>query len=172
MPEILVREEAASKAATGAPELLARHAARVFVVGGSILLLGVALDLFALWVLQRQDTVQWEFVALGTTTNSYTLMIVSAALFYGALAASRTESVAAYRVAAVGVILMGLFGLAVGFLIGTNYLAVSRDARIAPEAASLFKGLVIKSGGVSLLFAIGMLLAGVLGLRMPHRRKS
>jgi hypothetical protein len=168
MPEILVKE-ASSKTAAASPERLARHAARLFVAGGTILLVGVALDLFALWVLQRQPTVQWEFVALGTTTNSYTLLIVSAALFYGALAASRTESVTAYRMVAVGVILMGLFGLIVGFLIGTNYLAVSKDAGIAPEAASLFKSLVVKSGGVSLLFATGMLFAGVFGLRMPKR---
>jgi hypothetical protein len=169
MPEILVKESSSKAVSTVPPERLARHAARLFMAGGTILLVGVALDLFALWVLQRQPTVQWEFVALGTTTNSYTLMIVSAALFYGALAASRTESVNAYRAVAVGVILMGLFGLIVGFLIGTNYLAVSKDARIAPEAASLFKGLVVKSGGVSLLFATGMLFAGVFGLRMPKR---
>jgi hypothetical protein len=172
MPEILVKEGTASKAATAAPERLARHAARLFVAGGTILLLGVGLDLFALWVLQRQDTIQWEFVALGTTTNSYTLMIVSVALFYGALAASRTESIAAYRLMAIVVIVMGLFGLTIGFLIGTNYLAVARDARITPDAASVFKSLVVKSGGVSLLFATGMLFAGVLGLRMPKRHNS
>jgi hypothetical protein len=169
MPEILVKEASSKTATAVAPERLSRHAARLFVAGGAILLFGVMLDLFTLWVLQRQDTVQWEFVALGTTTNSYTLMIVSAALFYGALAASRTESVNAYRLVAVGVILMGLFGLTIGFLIGTNYLAVTRDARIAPEAAALFKALVVKSGGVSLLFATGMLFAGVFGLRMPRR---
>ncbi len=173
MPEILVTQDGpakgASRAATGSPERLARHAARLFFAGGVVLLVGVFLDLFALWVFQRQDTIQWEFVALGTTTNSYTLMVISAALFYGALAANRTDSVAAYRVVAVAVLLMGLFGLAIGFLIGTNYLAVRSDARITADAAAVFKGLVVKSGGVSLLFGGMMTGAGLLGLRMPRK---
>lgn len=170
MPEILVQKDASSRGATASSELLARHAARLFLAGGAVLLAGVLIDLFALWVLQRQDTIQWEFVALGSTTNSYTLMVVGAALLYGALAVTKNESVTAWRLVGGLVLLMGLFGLVIGFLIGTNYLAVRREAGITPEVSSVFKGLVVKAGGVSLLFGLAMTAAGALGLRMPRRK--
>jgi hypothetical protein len=172
MPEVLLKQDEAQRAGLASSGLLATHGARVFAAGGAILLIGALLDLFALWVLQRQSTVQWEFVALGTTTNSYPVLVIAAALFYGALALKGSESLAGYRLAAVYVILLGLMGLTVGFLIGTNYLAVRRGANITAEAAPVFRGLLVKSGGTSLLFGVVMLVAGLLGFRRPRSRLS
>jgi hypothetical protein len=172
MPEVLLKQDEAQRMGFVSSGLLATHGARVFAAGGAILLIGALLDLFALWVLQRQSTVQWEFVALGTTTNSYPVLVISAALFYGALALKGSESLAGYRLAATYVVLLGLMGLTVGFLIGTNYLAVRRGANITAEAAPVFRGLLVKSGGTSLLFGLVMLVAGLLGFRRPRSRMS
>jgi hypothetical protein len=169
MPEVLLNKDEAQRAGSVSSGLLADNAARVFAAAGAILLIGALIDLFALWVLQRQPTIQWEFVALGTTTNSYPVLAISAALFHGALALKGTDSLGQYRLAAAYVVLLGLMGLTVGFLIGTNYLAVRRGANITGQAAPIFRGLLLKSGGTSLLFGLVMLAVGLLGLRKPRR---
>jgi len=172
MPEVLLKQGEAQRSGLVSSGLLADNAARVFAGAGAILLIGAFLDLFALWVLQRQPTIQWEFVALGTTTNTYPVLAISAALFYGALALKGTESLARYRLVAIYSVLLGLMGLTVAFLIGTNYLAVRRGANISTEAAPVFQGLLIKSGGTSVLFGLVMLVVGLLGLRRPRTRTS
>ena len=169
MSEVLLKQDGAQRAGLVSSGLLAGHAARVFVAGGAILLVGALIDLFVLWVLQRQATIQWEFVALGSTTNSYPVLVLSAALFYGALAFGGSESLARYRLAAMYVIALGLLGLSVAFLVGTNYLAVRRGARVTPEVAPMIQSLVVKSGGVSVLFGLVLLVVGLLGLRRPRR---
>ncbi len=170
MPEVLLKQDEAQRAGFVSSSLLARHAARVFGAVGAILLLGALLDLFALWVLQRQDTVQWEFVALGTTANSYPVLALSAALFYGALALGGSESLGRYRLLATYVVALGLMGLGVGLLIGTNYLAVRRGANVTKEAAPIFRGMLFKSAGVSVVFGLVMLVIGALGFRRPKSR--
>jgi hypothetical protein len=142
----------------------------MFAAAGAILLLGVLLDLFALWVLQRQKTVQWEFAALGTTTNSFVVLLLSAALFYGALALGGSESLARYRMVALYAVVLGLVGLGIAFLIGTNYLAIRRDARITAEATPIFKGMFVKSAGVSVAFGVTMLVVGLRGISRPRSR--
>ena len=169
MPEILLGEQRGKAKSGVSPDALAGHAARVFAAAGAVLLVGVLIDLFTLWGLQRQDTIQWEFVALGTTTNSFPLLLLSVVLFYGALALRRTDSVTSYRLAAALVILLAAFGLTVGFLIGTNYLAVTRSATPSVQAAPIIKSMVVKAGGLCLVFGGVMAVVGVLGLRMPKQ---
>ena len=149
------------------PERLARHAARSLFAGGLILLIGSLVDLGTLWFLQRQDNPQWEFVALGTTTNAYPLLLLSVLLLYGALAIGRSSSLIGYRVLASVVVLLGLLGLAICFLLVTNYYALTSNAQMTKETLLLFKSIMVKAGGVSLLYALILLPAGVLGLRAP-----
>jgi hypothetical protein len=170
MQEILVKPEEVAPGGIASPEVLARHAARVFAAVSLVLVAGVVLDLFTLWVLQRQDTPQWEFVALSTTTNAYPLLLISLVLVYGALALSRSSSVKAYRLAAIVSIVFALAGIGVGFLVATNYLAISREAaRSAGPAVTLFKSQALKAGALSALFGGVLMLVGLLGLRMPKR---
>ncbi len=167
MPEILLNQSEGQRPGAVSSGRVGATAGRVFTAAGVILVLGAIVDLVALWVFQRQDTVQWEFVALGTTTNTYPVLVISAALFYGALAMSGSDSRGKYRLAAGYVLVLGLFALTIGFLIGTNYLAVQRGARVTAEAAPVFKSLLMKSGGTSLLIGVVMTVVGVLGLRTP-----
>lgn len=169
MPEILVGDQRTKGRATADPDYLASHAARVFVAGGVILLVGVLVDLFTLWVLQKQPTVEWEFLALSTTTNSYPLLLLSATLIYGGLALGRSRSLSMYRLVAALVLLLGVFGLTVGFLIGTNYLALTRAAKPTAQAAMLAKSQAMKAVGISLMFGGLMAVMGVLGLRVRKR---
>jgi hypothetical protein len=170
MQEILVKPAEGSPVGIGSPDALARHAARIFAAASLVLVVGVALDLFTLWVLQKQNTPQWEFVALSTTTNAYPLLLISLVLLYGALALSRSTSIKAYRLAAIVSILFALVGLGVGFLVATNYLALSRDAaKAAGPALTLFKSQALKAGAVSALFGGVLMIVGLLGLRNPKR---
>lgn len=77
---ILVGWGGPSQGGSVAPEWLARHGARLALLAGLILLIGTAVGLGTLWLLQRQPTAQWEYVALGTTTNSYPILLLSAVL--------------------------------------------------------------------------------------------
>jgi hypothetical protein len=170
MPEILVNQKESSAVGVVSPDALSRHGARVFAAASLVLVLGVVLDLFTLWVLQRQETPQWEFVALTTTTNAFPLLLISLVFLYGALALSRSSSVRAYRVAAIVGLLFGLIALGVGFLVGTNYLALNREASgAAGPAVILFKSQALKAGVVSAMFGGLMLVVGLLGLRAPRR---
>jgi hypothetical protein len=151
------------------PRGLAKRAAVVFGAVGLALLAGVVIDLVTLWVIQRQDTLEWELVALGTTTNSFAMCSLGVVLLYGYLVLSRSESLAAYRAVAVLTVLLGLFGLLVGFLVGTNYLAITKAATLRTEAVPIFKSIVVKTGGISGAYGLVMIVAGVLALRRPAR---
>jgi hypothetical protein len=139
------------------------------LAAGLILLIGVMVDLAALWILQRQDSLQWEFVALGTTTNSFPLLILSAVLLYGYLALSQSTSRTAYRIVGSLVLLLGLFGLGMVLMTVTNYFALMRGGTLQPAAVPFFRGVLVKSGGLSAVYAAILLPVGILGLRSPKR---
>ncbi|MGH7703603.1 MAG: hypothetical protein ACREMO_10940 [Gemmatimonadales bacterium] len=163
----ILQPERPGRAPGLSPERLARNAARGLFAGGLILLIGSLMDLGTLWFLQRQDNAQWEFVALGTTTNAYPLLLLSVLLLYGALAIGRSSSLIGYRVLASVVVLLGLLGLAICFLLVTNYYALTSSAQMTKETVLLFKSIMVKAGGVSLLYGAILLPVGVLGLRVP-----
>lgn len=167
--EIIVAKESASSGSSHSvpPARLARNAARLSLVAGLILLIGVVVDLGTLWVLQKQPSVQWEFVALGTTTNAYPLLLLSAVLLYGSLAMAQSDSLVAYRVVAGLVFAMGLLGLVVFLLIVTNYFALVKQAGLPADAIPFFRSVLIKAGGLSALYALCLVPVGLLGLREP-----
>ena len=168
MPDIVLGREEKESRAPAEPHALAVHASRFFFGAGAVLFLGVLFDVFTLWVFQRQDTVQWEFVALNTTTNAFPMLLVSAALMYGALVVGRSDSIRAYRTLAIVVIFLGVAGLFVGFLLGTNYLAL--QSLLPQESKALFRSMAVKGGGVSAVFGLVTLVVGALGLRSPRPR--
>lgn len=166
--EILVsKDKDTGSSHSGSTAGFTRHAARLSLVAGLILLVGVGIDLGTLWLLQRQSTVQWEFVALSTTTNAYPMLVLSALLFYGYLVLGQKQSLAGYRVVAALVLALGVMGLAVLLLIVTNYFALMKQGGLQPEAIPFFRSVMIKSGGLSALFALCLLPLGVLGFRLP-----
>jgi len=166
--EILVAKGSSSgRSHTVPPAWLARHAARLSLVAGLILLIGVVVDLGTLWVLQNQPSVQWEFVALGTTTNAYPLLLLGAVLIYLSLVMGQSDSLVAYRAVAGLVFAMGLMGLVVLLLIVTNYFALVKQAGLPEDAIPFFRSVLIKSGGLSALYALCLVPVGLLGLRIP-----
>ena len=171
MPEVLLGERRSSRP-TGDPDSLARLAARFLWAVGAIVVIGVGVDLFTLWVLQRQTTVGWEFVALGATTNSYPMLMLGAAMFYVALALGRSSSVRAYRGTAGFVVLLGLMGLAVCALLVMNYFALKGATKLGPGMVPMFRGVMVKSGALSLIFGAVMLALGIFGFRMPQGRST
>jgi len=169
MPEVLLGDRRSTRP-TGEPESLARLAGRFLTGAAAIIVVGVGVDLFTLWVLQRQSSAGWELAALGATTNSYPILLVSAAMFYMALALGRSGSIRLYRLAAVYVVLLGLLGLGVFLLLVMNYFALKGAA--SPAAMTMFKSVVAKSGGLSVVFGSVMLVLGVLGFRAPRARSA
>lgn len=167
--EILVAKDSTpGRSHSVPPEWLARHGARLALVAGLILLIGVVLDLGTLWVLQKQPSVQWEFVALGTTTNAYPFLLLSAVLLYLSLAMGQSDSLVAYRAVGGLVFGMGLLGLAVLLLIVTKYVALVKQAGLPDDAIPFFRSVLIKSGGLSAVYALCLVPVGLLGLRRPH----
>lgn len=149
------------------PGSLAKRAAAVVGAVGVMLLAGAIIDLVTLWMIQRQDTLEWELVALGTTTNSFPILGLGVVLLYAYLVLNRSESLAKYRVVSVLAVMVGLVGFVVGFLVATNYLAVTKAATIRTEAVPIFKSIVVKTGGISAVYGTLMVGAGLLALRRP-----
>lgn len=149
---------------------LARHAVRMFAAAGLVLFVGVLIDLGVLWILQRQDSPHWRFIALSATTNSYPPMLLSLVLLYGSLAIGRSTSLRAYRLVGWFALLLAGFAVAMGYLIGTNYLAIVRSATVTTESGLLlFKSQALKAGGLSLFLGGIVGAVGALGLRGPRR---
>ena len=63
----------------------------MFAAAGLVLFVGVLIDLGVLWVLQRQDSPHWRFIALSATTNSYPPLLLSLVLMYFLNVAQRAE---------------------------------------------------------------------------------
>jgi hypothetical protein len=166
--EILVGKSGTSRTSRASPDRLARHASRMALLAGLVLLVGVVVDLGTLWGVQRQSTVQWEFVALGTTTNSYPLLLLSAVLLYSHLVFKQSGSIVAYRLVAGLVLAMGMLGLLVLLLIVTNYFALMKVETLPKEAIPLFRSVLIKAGGLSAVYALALIPTGILGFRLPR----
>lgn len=142
-----------------------RHASTAFWAGGLVLLAGGLLDLGTLWIAQRQETLQWEFVAVSRTTEAVPRIVLALALCHGALYLRRSDTLWAYRALAAGLLVLGVAGLVLGGLTFTQYVALS--GAIDPGGIAPFRSSAIKTGALSALYALVLLPAGVIGLRRP-----
>ncbi len=141
------------------PVSLALYAVAALFVGGTLLDLGV------LWIAQRQTGAQWEFVAISSTVEAIPRLALGVGMAYVALYVSQSASTLAYRGLALALVLVGVFGAALGALMLTVYFPIARI--VQPESVQLFRSTVIKAVGLSALYTIALVPIGIHGLRGP-----
>jgi hypothetical protein len=155
--------EPASKAVARSRDFTS-HVHRVAWAAGCVVLLGVLFDLGAL-VAQRSAVAEWEFIAATRTLEALPSMLIAIVLFYLALHFGRSSSLTGHRILAVSLIVMGLVGAALGFLVLTNYFGLAKT--VSPEAKMVFRATVAKALGLAALDFLVLVPAGILGLRRP-----
>ena len=128
----------------------------------AVLLVGTALDYGILWIGQRQDTLTWEYVAIVNTVEGMGSLIVALALAYAAFYVSGRRSVAVERALAGLVMMVGVFGGALGFLLIMDYLALR--STMEPTAAELFTTTTVKGMTLSGLYFFVLVPIGLRGL--------
>lgn len=144
-----------------------RPTAIMSFVAGITLLLASLFDYGILWITQRQEAIQWEFVAVTRTVEGFDNLIVATAMIYIGLYLYDKLGVWMNRILSTWVIVMGLACLGLLALGVLNYLGLR--GQVNPQAAEIFRASMLKTGMLSLLYAVFLLPAGVLGFRL---RKS
>jgi hypothetical protein len=161
---VLVHTNEATAKATAHPRDFSSHIHRVAWAAGSVVLLGVLFDLGAL-VAQRSAVAEWEFIAVTRALEALPSLLIAIVLFYFALHFGRSSSLTAHRILAASLIVMGVVGGVLGFLVVTNYFGLART--VAPEAKIAFRATVAKAIGLAALDFLVLVPAGILGFRRP-----
>jgi len=164
----LARSSRPEASLTRSVDLFAPLAARGLWAAAIILVVGTAFDLGILWLAQRQDTLQWEFVATTNTIEAFARPVIALGLMYAALSLGRIGSLAAYRAMAVFALLLGVGGALLGTLLLLDYLALSGS--VNPEGIAVFRSTVAKAGTLALLYFVILVPVGIMGLRRPKNR--
>ena len=155
---------------SGVPlEVASRHGAVALLGISAVLALGTFIDLGVLWIGQRQDSPQWEYVALINTIEGMTSLVLAAALCYVAFLISSQVSVAKYRVLAITVLVLGVVAAALGLLLATDYFALR--SIMPAEGVGTFNTTTFKGLGLSALYVFILVPLGVLGLRTTSRKR-
>lgn len=144
-----------------------RAVAMVLWAVAIIYLIGTILDLGILWVLQRQDNVQWEFVAVTRTVEGWPRMILAVAAAFLALYVRGNSSRIAFGLLGAVLIVLGLGGAGLGALAVMEYLPLHRMAEGA--GADMLRSSTVKTLTLSALYFLLLVPAGVLALRGPRR---
>lgn len=152
---------------TGGPTAIQRHAALGAWAASGMFMVGSIIDVGVLWLLQRQDQPQWEFVAIANTLDAFPRFALAIALLYAALYFGRSSSIAVYRVAAVGLVFLGLAAAALGALMVTDYFALAKLAGQQPQALEMIRTTSIRAVILSGVYVILLVPLGIIGLRRP-----
>ncbi len=147
----------------------APYVSRALWAGGIILLVGTAIDLGILWFAQRQDSMQWEFVAITNTVEAFARPVIALALMYAAFYFSESQPLVLLKVLAVFAVALGLAGGLLGVLLATDYLALVRS--VAPEAQAVFRSTVFKAGALAATYLVVLVPIGVMGLKKPKTKR-
>jgi hypothetical protein len=132
----------------------------------AVLALGRIFDIGVLWILQRQNTPQWEFMALSNTIDVVPGLVLAAGVAYCALQIARSQSVVSYRLLAGCLILLGLMAAGIGAMLATDYLALAQYAQ--PRAIGILRSTAIRGIVLSGMFFILLVPAGVYGVSRPQ----
>lgn len=163
--------KAAKKERTVAADLGgARLASLGAAAAGFLMLVGSTVDLGVLWILQSQNTPQWEYVAVSNTMDAIPRLVLGTALLYLALYLRGSTSIALYRVLAGIMILLGLFAAGFGAIIVTSYFALVKMVT-QPEAYTMLRSIAIKSVALSGLYFVVLVPLGMLGMRRPRAER-
>ncbi len=143
-----------------------RRAAQALWAAGSVLLIGTLLDWLVLWLLQRQPSTQWEYVAFQNSLEAIPRAAIGLALIAGGLHLGRVRSTAAFRALGAAFLMLALAAAAIGVLLVMEYFVLGKMAagRI-PAAHAMLKTVTARSLGLSVLFALVLGTTGLVGMR-------
>lgn len=143
-----------------------RHAAIGLWAAAALLLVGTAIDLGTLWVLQRQAVPTWEFVAIGNTIEAYPRIMLGIGLLFPALYFQRWTSLKIYRTLSALLLLLGIGALTLGVLEVTDYLVLRQQA--SPQALPVLRSTALKAVTLSGAFFVILTTLGLFGWRRPR----
>jgi hypothetical protein len=142
-------------------------AGRFVAWAGVVYLVAIVVDVSILWLGQRQEGLNFEFVALNRTAEAFPRFILATALIYTGLALTRTISLPLYRAMAGWVLVLGTMALIVVTLTILNYLSMA--STVTPEAKAIFRSAVVKTGGLGALYVLFLIPLGIVGFRTRRR---
>jgi hypothetical protein len=142
---------------------LTRVAGRFVTWAGVVYLVAILVDIGILWLGQRQQGLNFEFVALTRTAEAFPRFILATALIYAGLGVARSGPLAVYRLLAGWVLVLGTAALVVVALTVLNYLSIA--GTVTPEAKLMFRSAVVKTGGLGALYVLFLIPLGILGFR-------
>jgi hypothetical protein len=142
-------------------------AGRFVAWAGVVYLVAIVVDVSILWLGQRQEGLNFEFVALNRTAEAFPRFILATALIYAGLALTRTISLPLYRAMAGWVLVLGTMALIVVTLTILNYLSMA--STVTPEAKAIFRSAVVKTGGLGALYVLFLIPLGIVGFRTRRR---
>ena len=145
-----------------------RGAALAALAAGFIMLFGVLLDIGILWLLQRQDSPQWEFTAITNTVESVPRLVFAVGFLFIGFHLRGTAGLGWYRVLSVLFILVGVFSVALAGLLALSYFQLGKLVT-QPEVYTALRSIAIKTIGLSAVYALVAIPSGILALRRPRR---
>ena len=164
----VIQESRASK-----PEPALGNAARTGVVlmaVSAVVGLGRLFDIGVLWIVQRSNTPQWEFMALSNTLDVVPGFVLALGIAYCGLQFKNPQSSVGYRLLAVGLILLGLVSAAVAGLIGMDYLALSKYAD--PRALGVLRSTALRAVVLGTFFFLVLIPVGIYAFKRPRHARS
>jgi|GEM_PF-2409574 len=146
----------------------ARAATWVLWAVGLIYLLATIVDFTILWGFQRQDNVQWEFVALTRTAEGWPRLLLAMAFIYVALALKEEPSKLLVKGFGVFLIVLGLAGAAIGAMAGMDFLSLRAVITENPGREALQTS-TLKTLALSAMYFLFVVPAGVVALLGPRK---
>jgi hypothetical protein len=146
-------------------QAIGRRAGVALFAVSAVLSMGRLFDIGVLWIAQRQNTPQWEFMALSNSLDVMPGLVLAVGVAYCALQVMGSTSMLGYRVLAAIMILLGVASAGIGVMLATDYFAMLRyaDARaIGLLRSTAFRGMVLSG-----LFFLLLIPAGVFAFTKP-----
>lgn len=159
----IVVDKKSPRAKTHSDHDLPGAAGRFVTWAGVVYLIAIVVDIAILWFGQRQEGLNFEFVALNRTSEAFPRFILATALIYAGLGLMQSASLTAYRALAGWVLVLGTMALIVVSLTTLNYLSMA--STVTPEAKVMFRAAVVKTGGLGALYVLFLIPLGILGFR-------
>lgn len=151
-----------------APVDWSRGTALAALAAGFIMLLGVLLDIGVLWLLQRQDSPQWEFTAITNTVESVPRLVFALGFLFLGFHVRGTAGIGWYRTLSLLLILVGVFSIALAGLLALSYFQLGKLVT-QPEVYTILRSIAIKTIGLSTVYALVAIPSGILALRRSRR---
>jgi hypothetical protein len=144
---------------------ISRRAGIALFAVSAVLAAGRLFDIGVLWVAQRQNSPQWEFMALSNTLDVMPGLVLAVGVAYCALQIMGSTSLVGYRLLAAVMVLLGLGSAAIGAMLATDYFAMVRyaDARaLGLLKTTAFRGMILSG-----MFFLLLIPAGVFAFTKP-----